>query len=114
LLRQDRVVGALEPNEGQNDTCKPQPTLHSFSSNLVASAMFNGYVSTIVPRVDIGGDARAINPKLPAAGPMQDFGDAVLDAVPGLTFLPGKTRDPGACTVNRSGYVIVLGVSIRR
>jgi TonB family protein len=78
------------------------------------SALYRGFVGSVVLRADIDDNGKLQNPEILAAVPEKYFGGAVLKAFDGMRYLPGKVWDPTACKMAQAGKVITFEFVIPR
>ena len=77
-----------------------------------SSALFHHLVGTVIMSVDIDQSGSVSNPHILAAVPLKPFGDAVLNAIDGLKFLPGQGWDAKSCSLAHQGHVVSFNFEI--
>lgn len=77
------------------------------------SALYQGFVGSVIVRVDVDAEGKTSNPEILAAVPEKYFGDAVLKSVKDMRYLPGEIWGP-SCSLAETGRVIAIKFQIGR
>jgi TonB family protein len=73
-----------------------------------SSALYEGYVGSVLVQVDIDEDGKISNPQILAAVPEEYFGKVVLESVVDMRYSTGKTWDPAVCSLAEKGHIITF------
>jgi len=71
------------------------------------SALYRGFVGTVVLRMDIDAGGKPINPEVLAAVPEKYFGKTALDSVKNISFEKGASWDEAKCSMAEQGHVVI-------
>jgi TonB family protein len=77
-----------------------------------SSALYKGLLGTVILRVDLDAEGKALNPEILGAVPDKVFGDAVLKGLKDLRHLPGE-KWGSDCRLERTGRVITFTFTLR-
>jgi TonB family protein len=77
-----------------------------------SSAMYRGFVGSVVLEVDIDASGQAINPEVLAAVPEKYFGKTAVDSAKNMKFEKGQRWDEAKCTMAETGHVVIFRFEI--
>jgi TonB family protein len=78
-----------------------------------SSALYQGFVGSVILRIDLDAEGKASNPEILAAVPEKYFGDAVLKSVPSMRYVQGEVWGP-SCSLAETGRIIAFKFQIGR
>jgi TonB family protein len=118
LARRDggsRIRAALgESDEVNNDPGCKREMKQRTKPDYPISALYKGFVGTVILRADVDAQGMVSNPVLLASVPEASFGEAAMKAAPHMHFEPGRVWDNKRCTLASKGQVIVFPFIPRR
>lgn len=79
-----------------------------------SSALFRGFVGSVVLRADLDESGKLHNPEILAAVPEKFFGGAVLEASDDMRYVPGKVWDAASCTMAEDDRIVTFEFIIPR
>lgn len=107
--RAKRLMG----DRTDTDVCKTQFDMTRIP-NYPSSALYSGFLGSVILQVDIDAAGRASNPEILTAVPEKFFGKAVLDSVRYIRVTPGKPWDAASCSLAQTGKRITFKFMIPR
>jgi TonB family protein len=114
--RREELAGLIARlRESEPDSFKCISTVdQSEKPTYPVSALYQGFVGTVILRVDVDAEGNVSNPEIAAAVPDKYFGAAVMKNVKNMRFVPSKTWDPAECSLEKKGRMITIKFVIKR
>lgn len=72
------------------------------------SALYRGFVGSVVLQVDIDASGKAINPEVLAAVPEKYFGKSAVDSVKNMKFEKSAMWNDASCSMTETGHVVIF------
>lgn len=76
------------------------------------SALYKGFVGTVILQVDLDAEGKLNNPVILAAVPEKDFAKSVLKSFDGVRYEPGPGWDASKCSLAHKAHTIIFNFMI--
>lgn len=107
-----RLTGGTQ-SEHDDEACEKTFDMRK-APDYPSSALFRGFVGSVILRADLDDSGKLHNPKILAAVPEKFFGEAVLEQVEDMKYFPGKQWSPSTCRMAQVGRIITFQFLIDR